>query len=64
MKIKVKEESKIEAGLKELGATHKQATLIGAAVRSIAGDIMNGRKKDEIILKINGITYYLTLERN
>ena len=62
MKIKIKETTSIEGELEKLGATEKQARVIGAVMRGIASDIMNERS-DKIAFRLDGINYNLTLDK-
>lgn len=63
MKIKVRENDKIEETLEAIGAKPKQARVIGAAMRGIAGDILNERSSDTIRLCVNGVKYVLVLNK-
>lgn len=62
MKIKIKETASIEGELENLGATEKQARVIGAVMRGVASDIINERS-DKITFRLNGINYNLTLDK-
>ena len=61
-RIKITEPSDIEGDLVRLGATDKQARVIGAVVRGVASDILNERN-DQIRFKVNGVEYLLTLTK-
>ena len=61
-RIKVIEQTNIEGDLEQMGATTKQARVIGAVVRGVASDIMNERN-DKITFRLDGINYNLTLEK-
>ena len=61
-RIKVIEQTNIEGDLEQMGATTKQARVIGAVVRGVASDIMNERN-DSIMFCVNGVEYLLTLTR-
>lgn len=60
--IKVYKNLELEETLEEFGMTKSQAHTLGAVVRSVIGDVINDRKKDEIRFRIKGIDYELKLE--
>lgn len=61
-RIKITEPSDIEGDLVRLGATDKQARVIGAVMRGVASSVMNERN-DKITFRLDGINYNLTLEK-
>lgn len=62
MKIKVLKPSMVEEEIEGLGATPKQARTIGAVVRSVSADVLNGRD-DTIRFCVNGQVWNLTLAK-
>lgn len=62
MKIKVNEFNTIEGLIEWSGATPKQARTIGAVVRSVSADVLNGRD-DTIRFCVNGQVWNLTLAK-
>lgn len=62
MKIKVLNPSMVEEEIEGLGATPKQARTIGAVVRGVSADILNGRE-DTIRFCVNGQVWNLTLAK-
>lgn len=60
-RIKVIEQTNIEGDLETLGATPKQARVIGAVVRGVASSVMN-RRNDKVAFRLDGVNYNLTLE--
>ena len=61
-RIKITEPSDIEGDLVRLGATDKQARVIGAVMRGVASSVMNERN-DKITFRLDGINYNLTLTK-
>lgn len=61
-RIKITEPSDIEGDLVRLGATDKQARVIGAVMRGVASSVMNERN-DKITFRLDGINYNLTLDK-
>lgn len=62
MKIKVNNFNTIEGVIEWSGATPKQARTIGAVVRSVSADILNGRE-DNIRFGVNGQVWKLVLTK-
>lgn len=60
-RIKITEPSDIEGDLERLGATEKQARVIGAVMRGVASSVMN-RRNDKVVFRLDGVNYNLTLE--
>ena len=60
-RIKITEPSDIEGDLESLGATEKQARVIGAVMRGVASSVMN-RRNDKVVFRLDGVNYNLTLE--
>lgn len=61
-RIKITEPSDIEGDLVRLGATDKQARVIGAVMRGVASSVMNERNA-KITFRLDGINYNLTLDK-
>lgn len=62
-KIKINYVSRLEEELQELGATYKQARIVGSLARSILGDIQNKRDGEEIRFCVDGNAYVMNLEK-
>lgn len=62
-KIEINYVSRLEEELQELGATYKQARIVGALARDILGTIQNDREGDEVVFCSNGKKYIMELKK-
>lgn len=62
-KIKINYVSRLEEELQELGASYKQARIVGALARDILGTIKNRREGDEVVFCSGGEKYSMKLEK-
>lgn len=62
-KIKINYVNRLEEELQELGATYKQARVVGSLARDILGTIRNDRDKDEVVFCVDGKKYVMELNR-
>lgn len=62
-KIKINYVSRLEEELQELGATYKQARIVGSLARDILGTIRNDRDKDEVVFCVDGKKYIMELSK-
>lgn len=62
-KIKINYVSRLEEELQELGATYKQARIVGSLARDILGTIQNKRDGDEVVFCVEGKKYSMKLEK-
>ena len=62
-KIKINDVSRLEEELQELGATYKQARIVGSLARDILGTIRNNRDGDEVVFCVEGKKYSMKLEK-